>query len=73
MLIGCERGITLFPAVRLADAESGVVLALLPPRCVGTGMGSEIGRKHGRGGLAAASRLLCFVYLTNRNTKYFKK
>lgn len=64
MLIGCERGTMLFPAVRLAAAASGVVLlARLPLRCVGTGIGSEIGKKQGRGGLAAVSRLFCFAYL----------
>lgn len=60
MLIGCERGTTLLPDLILVEGDDGCAILL----CDGTGIGSEIGRKHGRGGLTA-SLLACLIYLIN--------
>lgn len=75
MLMGCERGTTLLPVRPLASGEDDCATL----RCVGTGIGSEIGKKHGLGGLIA-SRLVCLTYLCeeififyNNNLLFAKK
>lgn len=59
IVIGWERG-TLFPLLSLTLAGEICWSTLF---WVGTGIGSDIGRKEGLGGLDRGSRLDCFVYL----------
>lgn len=65
ILIGCERGTTLLPDLVLVEGDDGCTILLWD----GTGIGSEIGRKHGRGGLTA-SLLVCLIYLTIWGEKF---
>ena len=60
ILIGWERGTTLLPDLTLVEGDDGCAILLWD----GTGIGSEMGRKHGRGGLTA-SLLVCLTYLIN--------